>query len=449
MYAHPTPEDLHEDAPLGGKKKKKKRIMTKFTISEISGVDVPAQAGARLTIMKRHEEGEVFKGGAALTSNKKGHAHLIFLDSAEQGGHTSHTKSTGEEFGHSHPWVINAEGNIVIGQSEGHDHTVLRKRKFSESALQGLVEKGFALSDGGYPIETVSDFKNSVAAYPLAVDKEKVAAHIIKSAKRLDVEELLPEDGLDSVPLIKASGEPTASAGGDSAGQKDDNTMTDTKKAADQLAAALEKVDGLEKQLAQSNDLAKLTDIEKSHYETLDDAQKAEFLKTSSDERKTQITKAQEDDSVIYKAEDGSEYRKSDDPRLVTMAKKSDEDRKVAKAEREKRESLELQKRVTDDIPHLPGDDAVKIAILKAVDGIKDEELRGKAHQTLKAHDQGLAKAFEQVGHLNKVAEGSPQYQLDELSKAYAKENKVDLALAQSEVLKTSEGQKLYEQTLN
>ncbi len=95
--------------------------MTEFAIDEISGVDNPAQIGARVTIMKRALVGKRLR----LLENTNGHSHLI--DDSDEGGTSSHQPSPDEEFGHSHPWVRATDGTITIGQADGHTHGVTEK----------------------------------------------------------------------------------------------------------------------------------------------------------------------------------------------------------------------------------------------------------------------------------------------------------------------------------
>lgn len=87
-------------------------------LEEISGVDRPAQPGARAVIYKRAVAKQLH-----LLSEVDGHTHTI--DDAGGGGSSSYEKMTGEEYGHSHPWIVTLSGQIVIGASAGHTHEVM------------------------------------------------------------------------------------------------------------------------------------------------------------------------------------------------------------------------------------------------------------------------------------------------------------------------------------
>lgn len=72
------------------------------------------------------------------------------------------------------------------------------KRAFSTERRQTLADAGAALPDGSYPIVSEADLRNAIQAYGRAKDKEAAKAHIIKRAKKLGLDELLPEDWMSS-----------------------------------------------------------------------------------------------------------------------------------------------------------------------------------------------------------------------------------------------------------
>lgn len=108
--------------------KRKKRIMRSLTIKELSGVDEPAQIHARALLMKRATPAspdptpaEFTKNLTFLTGVSNGHAHLFAL--AEVGGMTWPAGAP-NELGHIHPFIVDSEGAIVIGEADGHQHDV-------------------------------------------------------------------------------------------------------------------------------------------------------------------------------------------------------------------------------------------------------------------------------------------------------------------------------------
>lgn len=109
----------------------KRNIMRAFKIAEISGVDVPAQEGAKAVIMKRAEvkEGEKpVQKNAALTTAVNGHSHMIVLsyplESYAYANGEINAGSTSWDADHCHPWVRTEDGTIVIGEAKGHTHEI-------------------------------------------------------------------------------------------------------------------------------------------------------------------------------------------------------------------------------------------------------------------------------------------------------------------------------------
>ena len=199
--------------------------------------------------------------------------------------------------------------------------------------------------------------------------------------------------------------------------------------------------------LAKAERIATLCDAEKEYFAKLDKEDQDRFMGLSTEDRTKELAKLIVDDPVIYKTLDGIEFHKSDDPRLITMAKRADENEKVAKREREERELIELKKQVEDDLDYLPGEEETKIAMLKAIKTINDEDTRKAALEVLKAHNSLHQSAFRQTG-VDGASSTSAEDKLVALAKSRAEQDDTSFEKAYSEVLKTEEGKKLYEQTL-
>lgn len=416
---------------------RKRRIMRSLTVKEIAGVDLPAQKGARALLMKR-ANGNIRKLSdyqrPRLLSETEGHSHLIDLADGS-GGTTSWVTGDGDGTGHDHPWVLAMDGSVLVGAARKHSHDViekafesendgLEKRTFSTEQREKLAEQGKALPDGSYPIVTKTDLKNAIQAFGRAKNKGTVAAHIKRRAKVLDATDLLPEEG----PLAKQ-------------GERDPMDKKELEAAvAKAEAAAKEKLEKVEAELAAAQLLAKLSDAEKTHLAGLADEGKGAFLKLDADGRKAELAKAGDADPVVYTDADGNAFRKSDDPRLVSQAKRADEALKLAKSEKAKREEQSLAKRAEAELSNLPDTDGGKVALLKAVDGITDEKARAAATALLKAGNDGLEKAFGQAGTAG-AGTGDAEARYEAISKKYAEENKVSIEQARADVLKTPEGE--------
>ena len=66
------------------------------------------------------------------------------------------------------------------------------KRAFSEERRMELAKDGMALPDGSYPIVNESDLRNAIQAFGRAKDKEAAKRHIMKRARALKLESLIP-----------------------------------------------------------------------------------------------------------------------------------------------------------------------------------------------------------------------------------------------------------------
>ena len=70
---------------------------------------------------------------------------------------------------------------------------VEKKRDYSEDERTKMAESGMALPDGSYPIKDKEDLSNAIQAFGRAKDKEKAKRHIMKRARELDAEDMIPE----------------------------------------------------------------------------------------------------------------------------------------------------------------------------------------------------------------------------------------------------------------
>jgi len=426
--------------------KKGKKIMRSFKMNFISSVDRPAQEPAEALLLKRRDselddfERLLKSGQLMLTSDKKGHSHLI--DVAEEGGVTSHNTASGAEYGHSHPWVKTMDGIVVIGAAEGHSHSLIEKRhepeddgrKLSTEQRRVAAEKGDALPDGGFLILNEKDLVDATKAFDRARDKGRVALHIERRARALGVDCSLSKEGR---PTLGKSVKDDKLSKEQSMEDKDKKTAEDMVKKSELQEAQAE--------LAVAKAYGALSDVEKAHYGDLDKDEKSAFLKLDENGRANELKKANAEDPVAYTADDGREFRKSDDVRLVEEVKKGDEERRKNAALAKKLEDQELTKRADGELGNVTGDVDVKIALLKAVDGIENEDLKKGAKEILAAANDGMSQLFKTSGHRDGSA-GNAETKYESLSKAYAKENDVTIEQARAKVLDTPEGAKLYEE---
>jgi hypothetical protein len=333
---------------------KRKAIMTSFTMKRISSCDFPAQEGAVMAIMKRKLPEEFKNKGKdkpkkgekgykpedvekrmALTTPVAGHSHLIVgLTASADGVAELRAGKTSWVDGHSHDWVMDDAGNIILADTEGHTHGI-----------------GVLVS------------KSELAEASASFDETKTKA----------------EKAADAI------------------GTSMEATMPDGKKAAELVAVSPEDHDAVTKRAERAEAVVGLSGAHRAHFDSLEKSKQGEFLTLGPEQRDALITEAAAADKVVYKADDGSIYKKSDDVRLVALAKKSDEDRQARVAAETKVEKSDLTKRA-EMFKNLPGTVEERSALLKAIDGIKDEKARDEALKTLKVADAALGKNFVEIG---------------------------------------------------
>lgn len=196
-----------------------------------------------------------------------------------------------------------------------------------------------------------------------------------------------------------------AGPAGDLVDKKETPMSDEAKKVAD-----LEKsVADLTKSLADSTSalalaetMAKMSDKDKAHLESLkDDEAKKAFVAMSADDRAKAIAKVAVDDEVLKV--DNNEIRKSVvgaemfsfvKSQQAAIAKQAED---LAKAE-DARVMSDLRKRADDQYPHVPGTTDERASMLKAIADIKDEKVR-KSFEAVLTQSEALAKmAFDTLG---------------------------------------------------
>ena len=126
------------------------------------------------------------------------------------------------------------------------------KRMYSREQRQQMAENGDALPDGSFPIADQADLENAIVALPRAKDQAAAKAHIMKRAKELGLEDMLPpemmqgEEGEEGEAAPAAAPAPAAGGGGDAPAPAP-RRMEDEKSLEEQLAEfeALKSEEGL------------------------------------------------------------------------------------------------------------------------------------------------------------------------------------------------------------
>lgn len=486
-----------------------KRIMRSFTLGEISGVDRPAQKGATRKIMKREaktktEGGKHFPAsdyayvpdpekpstwklrltsepgaepdpaivGAAAAALGPGYrGQKVDLPSNVRSAVVARVRAAWRKANPDKEDTDMPNGIAKAAIGDEQIEAILKAdtdqfrgaTTFSELMVSTREQQSrWKVNEDLWPLmDTLGDSFRTIIAdmtkttatkaqmMRQSVDEFFAAAIAILPDAEEDVMEELGE-------LAKAFNEPEiwlALAGitGDPIGKKE-NDMPNTPASAQSLE---KQVGDLTKSVAALAGLVEgitkaetLTQAEKDFAATLTPEQKKKFMDAEMSERETMMAKAAGDNPVVYKSDTGEEFRKNDDPRLVAYAKQADEDRKIAKAEREARQNAEFAKRADDEYGNVVGSTEERAAMLKAIAGMPDDvrksfeavmgqaEQLNKANMITKGHGSGTVK------------KGSPDAQLDALAKRHQEANPgTSYAKAYDAVLQTEEGSRLYSES--
>lgn len=81
------------------------------------------------------------------------------------------------------------------------------KRAFSDETRSRMAEEGSAMSDGSFPIASEEDLKNAIMAHGRAKDIEAAKRHIMKRAKDMGMESMIPAEWLAGKKNLVTEGE--------------------------------------------------------------------------------------------------------------------------------------------------------------------------------------------------------------------------------------------------
>lgn len=402
----------------------------------------------RLAVAMRRFRGarRVAKGhgllAPVLTSAVDGHAHLVWL-TGDRGGETSYATGDQAEGGHTHAWAIDDAGNITVAENDGHSHEVdqgsfvaaMREMLVELSdAPEAVVDVAFKrvpdgkdvdlskitdqeivravgegtitcaaaelpyVEGGTFPVRTEADLLTAIELVGASSteDQGRVARHVMKRALGLGLVGKLEDE------LAEVAKQAGYSAGANP--ETEDETMSDKNSGGGddlkkRLDEALAKVEKLEKRAETAEKVADLPPEHAAHYKRLDDDKaRAAFLAKDASAREVEVEDVRKGDPVVYKAADGTEFRKSAGEQTIRIARQHDElAKRLAESEAARSDEV-LRKRAESELSALPGDVDVRVALLKAVDSIEDEKAREAATKALKAGNAAMAKSMRRVG---------------------------------------------------
>ena len=256
------------------------------------------------------------------------------------------------------------------------------------------------------------------------------------------------EEPLGSVSVAALmSGQPNSTSVDKSAddlgNQPRENDMAD--KNADTQSADLKKRDD---EIARLSAIVDLTPEHRAHYDKLDDGKKGVFLSKSFADKSEELEAVEKANPVVYTDKKGREYRKNDDARLVDMAKERDQDAEAMAKFRTEAEQATFEKKADDLLGLIPGEKVEKIALVRAIAKIDDEDTRSSVEKLLDGANKIYKMALTTSGVTETADPEAPataKQLLDtKTAEILANEPTLREDQALSKVLDTREGQLLY-----
>ena len=292
------------------------------------------------------------------------------------------------------------EVSLVDNGANQHAKVVLYKRAPESTYLSDKMTKGSGYMDSKDKMSDADKKKVRDMMEKENMTEEEAMAAVMGSTKKNDsTDEVSPDNG---------AGSPGS-------------TETSVNKEGDMAPEELEQRLGeLETQLA-----------------AVTKAAEAEGFEVATEDGEVTLTKRAEPEMIEV---EGELIEKSAVPAPMLKALE-----RISKLEAE-REREALAKRAEAELPNLAGSVDARMALIKAVDGIQDEAVRGQVIETLKAADNATRAHFIEIG---KTATGDadpndPQAEVARLAKALQeKDPSLTDAQARAAVWKSADGKRL------
>lgn len=234
--------------------------------------------------------------------------------------------------------------------------------------------------------------------------------------------------------------DPTLKSASGGANKESDMTQSTQKAAEANSPEAIQKsIADLTTRAERAEAILKLNADERGLFDGMNADGQTSFLTKSASERASLVSASKEANAVVYKARNGDEFRKNDDPRMVKMARERDEEAQRTEKALNELAMERLTKRAESEMSHCPGTPEVRAGILKALEGVPG------AVEFVKAADAALKGNFKPTGTKGdgqEVTKAADRYEA--LSKRYAEEHKCSIEKARDLVLDTPEGAALY-----
>jgi len=152
-----------------------------------------AEATARDAISEMGIKAEVMSVTVDIFADED--VYVVELD-AEEKSYDVFVAADGKVLGYDE-YDYDAEGSYELSEEEeikAIEAELEIKRMYSREQREAMAESGEALPDGSFPIADEADLSNAIQAVGRAADQEAAKAHIMKRAKELKLEDMIPAD---------------------------------------------------------------------------------------------------------------------------------------------------------------------------------------------------------------------------------------------------------------
>lgn len=418
------------------------KIMRSLKIREISGVDRPAQAGARAVIMKRAADDPVEE-----------FAKVAFQQAFDE---TMFDRKFCQVFYEAFDGKWAADEAFQQALKDGYNNSEDTVRQYVEAIAEmarraAEATRGLAKSEPGAAGEAarrtliIKAVGDAVDEFLESQQEETgMFKYTTKAALKAAITKFAKGEGTDQDKVdIQTSAIALGEAG----------LLVDDLAVASPAPVVNTEVETLKRQVA----VLSLDPVAKAHHDKLPEADRPAFLAKSADDQRAEIDKAAElekGDPIAYTCKDGTVIRKSDGNVALMMAKRFDQiDERLGHIE-STNEGDRYAKQAAAEFSALPEEGTV--ALLKAAEKEPDEKKRKAMLDTLRAAQKAAGSRFQRIGGgatapstVGKSAEaGTAEDRLDEMAKAYASDHGVPFAKAYDAVMRTDEGEQLYRQTI-
>jgi hypothetical protein len=409
--------------------KTKRRIMRSFKLSEISGVDVPAQEGAVFLFSKRAD----LAPAAPDTSTPEGFVKVAFQEAWDE---KLLDRRFYEAFGAAFDDLWQAQDAFRTALRDKYNNGEEQARQFV-AVVADMAARAVAATDG---FSKGQDPDKSSVSKALA-DAVKQAADVAPKEDKMfktlaDLKDAIAKHTAGdavSAAVIKAAA--AVIPGG----------LAELPTTGELAAVATE--DAATKALKRENAILKMAPAVRKHFDALGADQQDAFLAKDAAGQQAEVEAANAEDPVVYTTKSGREIRKSAGALVEQLARDNDELRGDIATLKSAGEQDSFAKAAAA-YPNLPT--AGTIATLKAAASLDatDKAAADAMRATLKAGNDAAATKFRRIGSgVAKSVEGNGENveaQLDALATKHAADNNVPFAKAYDAVIQTAEGRDLY-----